>query len=97
MKIYDYNNNIVEVSIPNKKIKAIFVHVITGDETGFIMFEDGNFLRFDSSNTRLADFNDGCYLVPENLVDEWMNWQPSRDNETYSYERQMWFYERLEN
>lgn len=97
MKIYDYKNDIVEVSIPNKKIKEIFIHVLTGDETGFIIFEDGDFLPFDSSNTRLVDFDDGCYSVPENLVDEWMNWQPSCDNETYSYERQMWFYERLED
>ena len=40
IKIYDYSNKEVLIEIPRKKIKSIFVHVLSGDETGKIIFMD---------------------------------------------------------
>ena len=96
MKIYDYKNNAIDLTLPQKKIKEIFVSVISRDETGMVIFEDGTNFDFDSSDSRFLNFHDGSYMVPENLVDEWMNWKPTAKSGTYSYERQKWIWERLE-
>ena len=39
MKIYDYDDKVREVEIPDDKhIKAIHVTIWSGDETGFMLF-----------------------------------------------------------
>lgn len=40
IRIYDYDDNVVTIEIPDKPIKRIYVTVLTGDETGTIRFED---------------------------------------------------------
>ena len=87
IKIYDYNNNIEMVEIPdNKKIESINVTVLSGDETGYIFFTDGTRKRFDASNCRMTSFYDGSYTVPSSKVNDWINWKPY--GFTYSYNRQ---------
>ena len=49
IRIYDYANNAVNIEIPDKPIKRIHVRILTGDETGTILFEDGTQLGFDAS------------------------------------------------
>ena len=52
IRIYDYANNAVNIEIPDKPIKRIHVRILTGDETGMILFEDGTQLGFDASDDR---------------------------------------------
>lgn len=87
IKIYDYDNNVEMIEIPDgKKIESIDVTVLSGDETGYIFFTDGTRKRFDASNCRMTSFDDGSYTVPPKKVDEWINWKPH--GLTNSYERQ---------
>lgn len=54
IKIYDYENKPTEIVIPDdKEISAIFVVVLSGDETGIVMFTDGTSIRFDASDCRI--------------------------------------------
>lgn len=52
IRIYDYANNAVNIEIPDKPIKRIYVRILTGDETGTIRFEDGTRFDFDASDDR---------------------------------------------
>lgn len=90
MIIYDYNNNPVSVQLPDKEIKEIFVEVLSGDEVVSVEFTDGEILKFDSSNRRIMNFDDGCYRVTGHMIKKWMEFQPT-PGKTASYERQWWF------
>ena len=94
MTIYDYDNNPVTVELPEKQISMIVVNVLSGDETGCIIFEDGTSIEFDASSDRIHSYFDGNYLGPESLISEWVNFTFSR-NRTRSYERQEDFYKKL--
>ena len=88
MIIYDYKNSPVEVEIPDKPILAINVTVLSGDETGSILFADGTKLEFDASDCRLESFYDGSYSVRGNeRIEAWLNFKPSGNRLTLSYER----------
>lgn len=52
IRIYDYDDNVVKIEIPDKPIKSINVIVLSGDETGTIRFEDGTQFDFDASDDR---------------------------------------------
>lgn len=98
MKIYDYENRPVEVELPDKEIKVILVQVLTGDETGYVLFEDGSQLSFDASTTRVTDYDDGLYIVTREYLAEWFNWEPTKDGLStgiYSYDRKDWYWDRL--
>lgn len=90
MVIYDWADNAREISI-SRKIKEIYVSILTGDETGTILLDDGTSISFDASPDRLMDCFDGDYVVPEFLVDDWINWKPYEKSDLYSYQRQFWF------
>lgn len=90
MKIYDYANRPVKVNLPDKEIKVIIVQVLTGDETGCVLFEDGSRIQFDASTTRITDYDDGAYAVRKEYVAAWLNWKPVNNgsfSQTYSYAR----------
>ena len=89
MKIYDYANNEVNVELPDKEINAIYVHVISGDETGIVNFTDGTHIYFDSSDSRMIGYDDGSYTVDGDIINKWLEWRPS-DKRTAAYERQDW-------
>lgn len=92
MKIYDYDNRVTEIEIPeDKQISTIFVNIVSGDETGFVYFTDDSFIRFDASNCRMFGYDDGGYIVKGDNIQKWLNWEPNDDDYTYSYSRQRVF------
>ena len=46
IRIYDFDDNVVKIEIPDKPIKSIDAIVLSGDETGTIRFD------FDASDDR---------------------------------------------
>lgn len=88
IKIYDYDNNVRMVEVPDgKEIESIDVTVLSGDETGYIFFTDGSRKRFDASNCRMMGFDDGSYSVPSKKVNEWINWKPRGFTNSYARQR----------
>ena len=87
-KIYDYNNNAIEVDTGDEPINLITVTILSGDETGLIVFEDGTTQAFDASECRCINFFDGQYIVPGNQVEKWASIKPHvGEHETKSYKR----------
>jgi hypothetical protein len=94
MRIYDYDDKIKEVEIPDDKhIKAIHVTIWSGDETGFMVFTEGGYVDFDASDNRYASYYDGQYIVDGDNIQKWLNWIPAHGEYMlpYSYMRQMAF------
>ena len=92
--IYDYANDTVEVEIPAKTaddIEDIYVHVLSGDETGSVKCKNGDIVEFGASDCRLRGFDDGWYIVtnPE-AIKKWLEFEPT-GYETASYQRQRLF------
>lgn len=95
VKIYDYDDRAVEVTIPDEKvISAIFVVVLSGDETGIILFTDGTTKRFNASFSRIHSFWDGCYVVSGKNIQKWIDFEVTECNKTISYARQETFDDR---
>ena len=67
----------VEIELPDKPIKAISVTVLSGDETGTVIFDDGTTVDFDASYWRVCDFFDGSYTVIGEQVSDWLAFRPS--------------------
>ena len=87
-KIYDYDNEKVEVEVPDKPIDHITVTILSGDETGVIYFKDGTTQSFDASDCRNIGFFDDEYIVDDMYIKEWMAINPKVDGyDTKSYER----------
>ena len=77
MTVYDYDDRPKEIKLPDKDIKLLHVTILSGDETGYVQFEDGTILEFDSSNCRMKSFYDGSYTVTdENDLRKWFDYQP---------------------
>lgn len=87
IKIYDYQNDAKEITLPNKKIAEISVTILSGDETGFVKFIDGTKIKFDASDARIASYYDGAYTLEGENIQKWIDFKPS-GNRTISYERQ---------
>lgn len=91
--VYDYDNKPAVYYISDYKvsdIKEIFVSIISGDETGFIMMWDGTIYDFDASKTRTMNFDDGGYSITdkEDIV-KWIKFKTLKNSrETVSYVRQ---------
>ena len=86
IKIYNYCNEVVEIDVV-KEIKEIFVEVVSGDEIINIEYEDGSYEFFDSShNSRLMNFDDGCYTIKKDKINEWNDFKFTKGR-TFSYER----------
>ena len=90
IRIYDYDNNVVKIEIPDKPIKSIYVTILSGDEIGIIRFEDGTQFDFDTSDDRITDFYDGSYVVEGDDIVRWLEFRP-RAGCTASYARQEMF------
>ena len=87
-KIYDYDNEKVEVEVPDKPIDHITVTILSGDETGVIYFKDGTTQSFDASDCRNMGVFDGEYDVLGKVVDEWVSTDSRLSRrETKSYQR----------
>lgn len=87
-KIYDYDNEKVEVEVPDKPIDHITVTILSGDETGVIYFKDGTTQSFDASDCRSFDYFDDEYIVNDMFIKEWAAINPKVDEcGIKSYER----------
>lgn len=99
MKIYDYDDKVKDVEIPDDKhIKYIVVNIVSGDETGYVTFDEDEFVdfdasNFDASNNRVRVFDDGGYIVDGDNIQKWLNWTPAHGEYLlpYSYMRQRAF------
>lgn len=87
MIIYDFTNDTVDVRLPEKQIESINVTVLSGDETGSVVFKDGEIIHFDASDCRMIDFYDGSYSVTGENIQRWLNFKPSGERAA-PYERQ---------
>ena len=91
--VYDYDNKPAVHYISDYKvsdIKEIFVNIISGDETGFIMMRDGTIYDFDASKTRTMNFDDGGYSITDKEdIAKWVKFKALKGSrETVSYVRQ---------
>lgn len=77
MTVFDFENREVKIELPDKPIKAISVTVLSGDETGTVIFDDGTTVDFDASYWRICDFFDGSYTVIGEQVSDWLAFRPS--------------------
>lgn len=92
VKIYDYANEPTEITVPDDKvISEIFVHILSGDETGYIEFTDGTHIDFDASNSRIMGFEDGCYTVTGENIQKWIDFDVDECDGTISYAREIEF------
>ena len=104
IKVYDYDNRALEVTVPVDsvdEIEEIFVTILSGDETGHIKTKAGDIIPFDGvkaappgQDYRLHGYYDGeyCLTVPEQIK-EWVNFDYEPDKwETMAYERQSHMY-----
>lgn len=87
-KIYDYDNEKVEVEVPDKPIDHITVTILSGDETGIVYFKDGTTQSFDASDCRNTNCFDEEYIVDDMYIKEWIAINPKVGSyDTKSYER----------
>ena len=91
--VYDYDNKPAVHYISGYKvsdIKEIFVNIISGDETGFIMMWDGTIYDFEASKTRTMNFDDGGYSITDKKdIERWIKFKALKGScETVSYVRQ---------
>lgn len=92
--IYDFKNRGSTVGLPDKEVLSIVVNILSGDETGIVLFKDGSSLGFDASNQRIADYRDGTYAVTgDKEIDWWVNWTPPNNSITIAYDREEAFHE----
>lgn len=89
IKIYDYDDRAIEVTIPDDKaISEIFVNILSGDETGYICFTDGSKKSFDAAPmSRMQSFFDGSYVVSGENIQKWINFDVAECKRTISYAR----------
>lgn len=97
--IYDFDNQVTTITIPNSEvddIKRIDITVLSGDETVDIVLKDGSIFDFDASDFDASDcrtmsFYDGFYTVEgKENIEKWLNFQPTEKEShlTFSYVRQ---------
>lgn len=92
--IYDFDNQVTTITIPNSEvdhIKRIEITVLSGDETVDIVLKDGSIFDFDASKTRMMSFYDGSYTIKgKENIEKWLNFKPSKKESIriFSYERQ---------
>ena len=87
-KIYDFENKVTIVEIPDKPIDRIEVTILSGDETGIICFKDGTTQSFDASDCRNTNYFDEEYIVDDMYIKAWTAINPKVGSyDTKSYER----------
>lgn len=85
---YQYDNKITLIEMPDMPISKIKVIVVSGDETGIVVFSNGDEIRFDAGIARDMNFVDGGYVVSGDEINEWLNFIPDRNKfEAFSYQR----------
>lgn len=80
IKVYDYGDRAKEITLPDKEISLICVTILSGDETGFVRFADGETVWFDAiagRDMRLHTFYDGQYIVDGENIQKWIDFKPT--------------------
>lgn len=90
--IYDYDNKPKIIQLPDKDIRLIHVTILSGDETGYVQFDDNTIFDFDASDCRIQSYYDGSYTVTENdMLERWLDWDPQgKKHLSYSRNEDMW-------
>lgn len=97
LSIYNHYNKLVNIDLPDKPIRSIFVLVFSDNETGRVEFEDGSTLGFSAngSDPRVPDRYDyygDCYTVSSDMIPQWMVCRPCvRAWESAAHERYVWY------
>ena len=95
-KIYNCFRDEVEIELKDNPIIAIFVVVLSGDETITVLYSDNSNEKFDSDkHSRCIDFFDGEYIVVGENIKKWLNYTPKGDGNK-AYERMGIFDEEIE-
>ena len=64
IELLDYHGRRKAFDIPEKEeIHAAFIQIYSGDETLNVITRDGNTSFYDSSDSRMIDYDDGMYIV----------------------------------
>ena len=79
-KIYDYNGKATEVDTGDKKIKELFVQVLSGDEVVTVDYDDGTSETFDSSDSREYSYMEESYFVKKDGIQDWMSYVSTDTN-----------------
>ncbi len=87
MIVYDCFNRCVTVELPDKPIAFIDILVLSGNETGRVVFCDGTFIVFDSSNSRTIAIPDAFYTVSGENISKFINFKPSGKEFEDAWER----------
>lgn len=67
----DYSDLRKEFTIKDfENVKSIYISIISGDEVAEIVYKDGKFVNYDSSDERIMNYYDTCYELPLDLIDE---------------------------
>ena len=75
--VYDYDDKPRTIQLPDKDIRLIHVTILSGDETGYVQFDDNTILDFDASNCRMQSFYDGSYtVIGDDKLAQWIDWDP---------------------
>ncbi len=86
-KYYDYDNRprlVEDVNHDKKDIKAISVTILSGDEIVTLYWNDGSYIEYDESDTRLLDCYDGGYVIlTEEGINRWLDWEPPTNISKY--------------
>lgn len=82
--IYDFNGKATAVNTGDKVIKQLFVQVLSGDEVVTAKYDDGTRETFDSSNNRWNSYVEGSYIVDQDHLQDWINF------EITDYDKQPW-------
>ena len=90
MIIYGFADCAKMIPLPDKAITAIEVTVLSGDETGEVLFEDGTTLNFDARDCRIISSFDGRYTIRGAAIDKWTHWNPT-GKKMVSYSRMVEF------
>ena len=86
-KIYNYKNHSLRILEPIDDIASINVDVICGDEVITIFKNNGEVMRFDSSEPVTGTTLDGSYSITDKeTLHKWINY-PNTIKDNISYNR----------
>jgi hypothetical protein len=75
--VFDYDDKPRTMQLPDKGIRLIHVTILSGDETGYVQFDDNTIFDFDASDCRIQNFYDGSYTVTgDDMIARWLDWDP---------------------
>lgn len=77
INIMDYQGKKSKVKIDNfENVVKLEIEVLSGDEVLYVLYKDYSTEKYDSSDFRTMDYNDGFYCIYDttknvDYIDEW--------------------------